>query len=208
MRSTKNISILIIEENDITSPASPTPNTTTIAPTTVISSSTTPISATESQDSVNSSSNIKRNQINFNDLIRENPSFLWDDLLLPGIFALIVLFSCLVILFCCFFTRSRLKKRYNRTPNNIYRAAINGNEFLLKNCNSFTENNVNMKRFPKLTPVESSSLLGHGQFSSSEPLPNLHFHQALANSGKPMANSFNDTLNNFDDHIVNNFDEE
>ncbi|XP_074594055.1 fat-like cadherin-related tumor suppressor homolog isoform X2 [Brevipalpus obovatus] len=208
LRSTKNISILIIEEYDITSTPSPPSTITTIASTTT-TSSTTSISVKKSQDSVNSSFNIKRNQINFNDLIRENPSFLWDDLLLPGIFALIVLFSCLVILFCCYFTRSRLKKRHNRTPNNIYRAAINGNEFLLKNCNSFTENNVNMKRFSKLTPIESSSLLGHGQFSSSEPLPNLHFHQALANSGKPMANSFNDTLNNFDDdHIVNNFDEE
>lgn len=137
-------------------------------------------------------------------------SFLWDDLLFMGILAIILLFSLLIIVICCYLNRTKSVNRHNRTPNNIYRAGLVGNEFLLKNCDSFSDNNVNIKRFSKLcSGLETSSLLAHNQFSSSEPLPNHHFHQALAvanNNTSPNGNNIRPT--SFATESLNNFDED
>lgn len=135
-------------------------------------------------------------------------AFIWDDLLFLSILAIIMLFSLLIITICCYLNRVKPVNRNNRTPNNIYRAGLVGNEFLLKNCDSFSENNVNIKRLSKICSGLETSLLTRNHFSSSEPLPNHHFHQALAvannnisdnNESVPLPSFAAESLNNFDE---------
>lgn len=170
---------------------------------------------------------------NLNSITSVSRAFFWDDLILPGIFLIVMLFSCCVIIFCCCcFNRqsSKSKRRTNnRAPNNVYRTGLEGDEFLLEICNAFpSDSSGNIKRFSKLSGVESSALLGRP--FSTEPLPNHHFHQALQASaatggglggvgvGTPNGpvsnvvngqaglinnrpNSFHETMNNFDEVI-------
>lgn len=118
-----------------------------------------------------------------------------EDLLFPAICVLIFLISVCLIFTCCYcHKKCGSKKRNSRAPNNIYRDAIDGNEFLLKNSN-ITEPPSNLKRFSKLSGMELPGLNPNGSFSS-DLHPNHHFHQALRASTR--SSSYSDTMNNFD----------
>lgn len=111
-----------------------------------------------------------------------------DELIILLIILVVLLISC-----CCLslFWRFTNKSRRNRTPASAYRG-FDANELLLKNPKFNTnEMNVNLKRFSKLSNLESTPL---GPLSSDQ----VHPQQVRGGPKTARPMSFHETLNNFD----------